>query len=548
METKTMEPPTMMDTKTIITKYYEFANANDWDSWCNLFAENMKMDEQLAGHIEGRTALRNLMKGMPETYAKFHNAPEKIIVSGEEAAVVSHISAVAKSNGASIQAEVMNYFRTNDSKIQYMSNYHDSRPFAPVLHKNGSATPKIYPVIHSFLGKFMELPKDHVNAYIVELENSVVVIDTTLAYSSATGLRKEAESFGKPIRAVLLTHGHPDHYTGLVAFKDIPSYASQGCLDFAREEDMVKSPTAESLLDKDYPDVRDFPNKIIQDGFKLTFDGVTFTFHDLGPAESPSDGMWVIDQGTVKHVFVGDVVALNCHCFFRDGYAREWNKVLERLDAEFDSSALFYIGHGEVPVSKEAIYWQLGYNKAFLKAVDSLPDKTVPVSQANQDKVMAAMRKYLPADVTLFLLQYELGEAISLHFPHKGFGMGQGRQFYIEHMNLLNSGKIDELISLHYAKDATIVTFDGIHHGHAAIREYILDTFQKHKVIQEVTMNYFAESEDVIIFRATVKSEGRGTINAQDAFCIEDGKIKKHIALTLVPDADYDALGTRWVS
>jgi hypothetical protein len=59
-------------------------------------------------------------------------------------------------------------------------------------------------------------------------------------------------------------------------------------------------------------------------------------------------------------------------------------------------------------------------------------------------------------------------------------------------------------------------------------------------------MEYFNESEDVIIFRATVSSEGRGTVNAQDAFYLENGKIKRHIALTLVPDADYDTLGTRW--
>ena len=44
-----------------------------------------------------------------------------------------------------------------------------------------------YPVVHRFPGRYMELPRDHVNAYVVELEKSVVVVDaTTTDYSSST--------------------------------------------------------------------------------------------------------------------------------------------------------------------------------------------------------------------------------------------------------------------------------------------------------------------------------------------------------------------------
>jgi hypothetical protein len=41
-----------VNTHEIIEKYYEFANAGEWDKWCDLFSEDMIMDEQLAGHIE----------------------------------------------------------------------------------------------------------------------------------------------------------------------------------------------------------------------------------------------------------------------------------------------------------------------------------------------------------------------------------------------------------------------------------------------------------------------------------------------------------------
>lgn len=123
-----------MKNREIIDKYYEYANAGNWDAWCDLFAEAQVMDEQIAGHIEGLSALRNIMAGMDKTYSKFQNVPKHIIVSGDEGAVVSHISA-ANIAGETIEANVMNYFRFQNGKISYMANFHDTKPFAPVLNQ-----------------------------------------------------------------------------------------------------------------------------------------------------------------------------------------------------------------------------------------------------------------------------------------------------------------------------------------------------------------------------------------------------------------------------
>jgi len=121
-----------MDTATIVTRYYELANAGKWDDWCDLFAPDQVMDEQLAGHVEGRETLRAMMAGFPAMYASFRNSPREIIVDGEKAGVVSHISAVVP-DGGRIEAGVMNYFRVVDGQIVYMANFHDTKPFLAVL-------------------------------------------------------------------------------------------------------------------------------------------------------------------------------------------------------------------------------------------------------------------------------------------------------------------------------------------------------------------------------------------------------------------------------
>lgn len=265
-----------------------------------------------------------------------------------------------------------------------------------------------FPKVHAVTGKFMILPRDHVHAYVVELENACVVIDTTLAISSAKDVRRLAESLNKPIEAVLLTHGHPDHYTGLVQFQDLPRLASQGCLDFAHREDHAKASTAKGYLGDEYPDVRTFPNEIIKDGDTFTFGGTKFKFTDLGPGESDSDGMWTIEKDGFRLAFVGDSIANRAHCFFRDGHTHEWLKILDRLEKEFDDNTSIYIGHGATPSTKEAIQWQRGYIQTYHAWVDAQEDRTVPVPRATQEKLVARMKEYLPGDATLFLLDYEM--------------------------------------------------------------------------------------------------------------------------------------------
>ncbi|MFJ9821478.1 nuclear transport factor 2 family protein [Streptomyces sp. NPDC101151] len=118
----------VMSAREVLTRYYRYANSGRWDRWCELFADTMVMDEQLAGRIEGRDKLRSMMTGMGELYASFENNPLHVVVDGDQAAVVSRITARSAS-GKPIEAAVMNYFRIENGLITYMANYHDTLPF-----------------------------------------------------------------------------------------------------------------------------------------------------------------------------------------------------------------------------------------------------------------------------------------------------------------------------------------------------------------------------------------------------------------------------------
>jgi ketosteroid isomerase-like protein len=123
-----------MSVREVIERYYAAVNAGDWDSWLELFDELIVMDEQLGGHIEGLEMLRGLVGGLKRVYSSFKNVPRYIVIDGNQACVMSRISAVSAS-GEPIEAEVANYFLIQEGRITYLANFHDSRPFDPAFKR-----------------------------------------------------------------------------------------------------------------------------------------------------------------------------------------------------------------------------------------------------------------------------------------------------------------------------------------------------------------------------------------------------------------------------
>jgi glyoxylase-like metal-dependent hydrolase (beta-lactamase superfamily II) len=241
-----------------------------------------------------------------------------------------------------------------------------------------------------------------VNAYLVEGEDGVVAVDSTLTVSDSRALRQRLEALGKPLLAVLLTHSHPDHYGGLtelVAGDDVPILAPQGVHDVIRRDDPVKEEILRPMFGDEWPRDRTFPNTVVADGETVEFGELAFTVIDLGPSESPHDSPWLLGDG--RTVFLGDQIYDHMHCFLGDGFHREWLANIDRLSARFPADAVLYIGHGG-PVDAGAWEWQRGYIETFVAAVQS-GDWSDPESA--KAGVVEAMHDYLPAEDLSFLME-----------------------------------------------------------------------------------------------------------------------------------------------
>jgi ketosteroid isomerase-like protein len=113
--------------REIIDQYYAAVNSGDWDTWLTLFADDLVMDEQLMGHVDGIAPLREVVEGL-KTFKKFLMHPQHIVADGNEGTVVWDFEAIDPA-GKEINVKGANYFRFDKGKIAYMSNYHDTKPF-----------------------------------------------------------------------------------------------------------------------------------------------------------------------------------------------------------------------------------------------------------------------------------------------------------------------------------------------------------------------------------------------------------------------------------
>lgn len=119
----------MASIRELMTKYYKSGSEQDWATWLSLIHDNIVVDEQLAGHIEGIESMKALSENVKKHYSKFEMRPVHMVVDGDEVCTAWQMDSIT-ATGVPIHAVGANFCRFKDGKIIYMQNFHDTVPFA----------------------------------------------------------------------------------------------------------------------------------------------------------------------------------------------------------------------------------------------------------------------------------------------------------------------------------------------------------------------------------------------------------------------------------
>jgi glyoxylase-like metal-dependent hydrolase (beta-lactamase superfamily II) len=247
-----------------------------------------------------------------------------------------------------------------------------------------------------------------VNAYLIETPTSVVAVDAALGATDGKTLRSRVEALKKPLAAVIITHAHPDHYGGVAALlgdADVPVYAVAGVNEVIRRDDAAKEQILRPMFGDEWPATRRFPTRIVQGGERVSIADAVFAVTDLGPSESPHDSLWRLESDGAPQVFVGDLVYSHMHGFLADGFYDRWLINLERSTRELPADAMLFMGHGQPVAGPAILEWQTNYIRRFLDVLRTAVQHDGLQGDALKDAVTAEMKKGLPTDDLLFLMQ-----------------------------------------------------------------------------------------------------------------------------------------------
>lgn len=179
------------------------------------------------------------------------------------------------------------------------------------------------------------------STHIIETEHALVLIDGQFVVPYATAFRKYADSLGKPIERLYLSHAHVDHFFGVgAAFTDVEVYAAAATVDELRENGEAMRAERAAQYGPLVPNQVVVPRHVVAPGIDAV-DGVKYEIEVVSGAES--DIQLLITLPDLGVTIAQDLIYSGAHLYVTADTVH-WTEVLHGLLGL--SSSLFLAGHG----------------------------------------------------------------------------------------------------------------------------------------------------------------------------------------------------------
>jgi glyoxylase-like metal-dependent hydrolase (beta-lactamase superfamily II) len=222
-------------------------------------------------------------------------------------------------------------------------------------------------VLNSVTIHCVQAPEDGelTNAQLIETPGKLILVDTLQLKTHADELKAYADSLGKPLDRVIVTHYHPDHWMGAPSFAGTPIHALPEVIGginamadyFIGYHRSLHPDNANEVIHSE----KLLPTEVLAEGI-LEIDGVQLNLIKVLDTECPVN--LLVEIPAEKVLLAQDLIYNKVYAYFGDRtsegqYSFEnWIKVLTDLMAKGYQHVL--PGHGK-PTDASVFEEQIGY-------------------------------------------------------------------------------------------------------------------------------------------------------------------------------------------